>query len=66
MRRYLAKLEAGLDIDAESGLPHCAHLMATSAIVIDARAAGTLIDSRWPTPSWPTRCSGSRTEEGLA
>ncbi len=50
MRRHLAELEAGVDIDAESGLPHCAHLMATYAIVIDAQAAGTLIDNRRPTP----------------
>lgn len=53
LRRHLAELEAGVDLDNESGLPHCAHIMATAAIVIDAQAAGTLIDDRRATPSLP-------------
>lgn len=51
LRRHLAEIEAGVDLDAESGLPHAAHLMATAAIIIDANAAGTLIDDRVKTPS---------------
>jgi hypothetical protein len=51
IRRHLALLEAGEDIDDESGLPHAAHLMATCAIVIDADHAGTLIDDRRATPN---------------
>lgn len=50
MRRHLAELEAGVDLDGESGLPHCAHLMATAAIVIDAQAHGCLVDDRRETP----------------
>jgi len=50
IRRHLDELEAGVDLDAESGLPHCAHIMATAAIVIDAAAFGSLIDDRSPTP----------------
>lgn len=53
MRRHLALLESGDWDDEESGLPHLAHVMATAAIVIDARAAHCLIDDRRFTPSLP-------------
>ncbi len=46
--RHLARIRCGEDIDAESGLPHMAHIMATAAIVMDANEHGKLIDDRPP------------------
>ena len=46
LRRHAAALFEGEDIDPDSGLPHEAHILATVAIVIDARAAGKLNDDR--------------------
>lgn len=53
LRRHLALVEAGDWDDEESGLPHLAHIMATAAIVIDARDARMLIDDRNFTVSLP-------------
>lgn len=47
-QRHLAALLDGEDNDPESGLPHAAHVMAGMAILLDARAAGTLEDDRPP------------------
>ena len=47
-QRHLAALLDGEDTDPESGLPHAAHVMAGMAIMLDARAAGTLEDDRPP------------------
>lgn len=44
-RHILAWLD-GEDNDPESGAPHIAHAMACYAILLDARAHGTLIDDR--------------------
>jgi hypothetical protein len=45
-RHMLAAL-AGEDLDAESGLPHEAHIIACAAIILDAREIGNLIDDRF-------------------
>lgn len=44
--RHMFKWYAGEDIDVESGLPNTWHAIACIAILIDADAAGTLIDDR--------------------
>lgn len=45
IRHAQAALE-GEDTDPESGLPHEAHILAGTAIIVDARACGKLIDDR--------------------
>lgn len=45
-RRHLDAAFEGEDIDPDSGLTHEAHALATLAIIVDARAAGKLIDDR--------------------
>lgn len=45
LRHLLAAFE-GEDADPDSGLPHEAHALACLAIVIDAKAAGQLVDDR--------------------
>lgn len=45
IRHAQAAIE-GEDVDPESGLPHEAHILAGTGIIVDARAAGTLIDDR--------------------
>lgn len=45
-RRHLAKWFEGEDIDPDSGLPHLAHALASIAILVDAGAAGKLVDDR--------------------
>lgn len=45
--RHAIALNAGEDIDPDSGLPHEAKLMACGAIMLDARRAGCLIDDRF-------------------
>lgn len=44
--RHLCALMDGQDLDEESGLPHEAHIMANFAILLDAKAVGSLIDDR--------------------
>jgi len=44
--RHALALWEGEDIDPDSGLPHEAHLLATVAILVDARAAGKALDDR--------------------
>lgn len=46
MRRHTLALEAGQDVDPKSNLPHEAHISASAFILMDARAAGSLIDDR--------------------
>lgn len=45
-KRHLMYLEAGQDVDEESGLPHSAHIIACMCIIEDARACGQLRDDR--------------------
>lgn len=45
MRHLLQALD-GEDVDAESGLPHEAHVAACMAILLDAHHAGSLEDDR--------------------
>ena len=45
--RHAIALNAGEDIDPDSGLPHEAKLMACGAIMLDAKEAGCLIDDRY-------------------
>lgn len=47
IQRHNFALASGEDIDAESGLPHTAHIMACCAIIEDARACNALIDDRF-------------------
>jgi len=47
IKRHVMALEAGENMDAESGLPHEAHIAACSMILMDARACGALIDDRF-------------------
>lgn len=46
IRRHLSKWWEGEDIDPDSGLPHEAHMLASLAILVDAKAAGLLHDDR--------------------
>ncbi len=46
MLRHLHALLDGEDDARDSGLPHLAHVNATSAIMLDAKAAGALLDDR--------------------
>jgi hypothetical protein len=48
MKRHLALLEAGQDFATDNGVHHLGAVNATTAILLDARAAGTLIDDRPP------------------
>ena len=45
MRHLMAYFD-GENLDAESGLPHLAHVMACASILIDAKHHGTLNDNR--------------------
>jgi hypothetical protein len=45
-KRHLDAWFEGEEADPESGLDHLAHALASIAIIVDARAAGTLIDDR--------------------
>lgn len=47
IKRHNMALEAGEDIDPESGLPHAAHIAACAFLIEDARAGGGLIDDRF-------------------
>ena len=44
--RHLVELLEGVDTDADSGLPHAAHIMACMAILLDGQQQGTLDDDR--------------------
>src|SRR6201995_4690390 len=44
--RHLGEWLEGQDVDADSGLHPLAHALACLAIILDAEAAGTLIDDR--------------------
>lgn len=46
MRRHIAAVLDGEDIDPESGAHHLGHVAASCAIVLDARKHGTLADNR--------------------
>ena len=46
LRRHLAGWWEGRLCDPDSGLPDAAHMLACLAIIVDATAAGTLIDDR--------------------
>lgn len=48
MKRHIAQVLDGEDIDPESGHPHLGHVMASAAIVIDCADRGTLIENRPP------------------
>lgn len=44
--RHVKALFEGEDNDPDSGLPHEAHALACLAIIVDAKAAGKLVDDR--------------------
>jgi hypothetical protein len=44
--RHTSSIREGEDIDAESGISHLGHIMASCAILLDAAKAGTLVDDR--------------------
>ncbi|MEW6460395.1 MAG: dATP/dGTP diphosphohydrolase domain-containing protein [Pseudomonadota bacterium] len=44
--RHLAAWFEGEVVDPDSGLPHLAHALACLAIIVDAEAAGLLVDDR--------------------
>lgn len=46
LRRHLASWVAGEEFDPADGVPHLGGVLANAAILISARAAGTLIDDR--------------------
>lgn len=46
LRRHINAMFEGEDVDPDSGLPHEAHILATAAILVDAKAAGKLTDDR--------------------
>lgn len=48
MKRHIAQLLDGEDIDPESGASHLAHVAAGCAIILDATKHGTLVDNRPP------------------
>jgi hypothetical protein len=46
LRRHVAAWMEGEELDPDSGLPHLAHALACLAILVDAEAAGKLVDDR--------------------
>ena len=46
LRRHVNALFEGEDLDPDSGAPHLAHALACLAIIVDAKAAGKLVDDR--------------------
>jgi hypothetical protein len=46
LRRHINALFEGEDIDPDSGAPHLSHALACLAIIVDAQAAGNLVDDR--------------------
>lgn len=51
MMRHIGQYLDGEDADAESGLSHLAHVIASANILIDAKHCGTLVDNRPPKPA---------------
>jgi len=51
MMRHIGQYMDGEDADAESGLSHLAHVIASANILIDAKHCGTLVDNRPPKPA---------------
>jgi hypothetical protein len=45
-KRHIDAVFEGEDNDPDSGLPHEAHALACLAIIVDAKAAGKLVDDR--------------------
>lgn len=61
LKRHIAALENGEDLDPDSGLWHPAHIGACNNIIIDAHACGKLIDDRPPRVNirgWFTKLTG--------
>jgi hypothetical protein len=56
-KRHLDLFEEGQDIDAESGLPHLAHVVACMNILMDAQMRGKVQDDR------PVSCSDDWLEQ---
>ena len=53
LKRHVANLEEGIDIDPDSGLLTLSHILMTAAIIVDAGVAGTLVDDRpMPNPGY--------------
>lgn len=48
IERHLLALRDGEDVADDSGVSHLGHIIAGAAIVLDAKACGTLIDDRPP------------------
>jgi hypothetical protein len=46
LRRHIGAYFEGEDFDPDSGLPHLSHALACLAILVDAGAAGKLVDDR--------------------
>ena len=46
LERHIARLKDGQWVDRKSGQPHLGHIIATSAIMLDADECGTLVDDR--------------------
>lgn len=46
LHRHMGRWFEGEDCDPESGLPHLSHALACLAILVDAQAAGKLVDDR--------------------
>lgn len=51
MMRHIGQYLDGEDADAESGLSHLAHVIASANILIDAKHYGTLVDDRPKRPA---------------
>lgn len=51
MMRHIGQYLDGEDADAESGLSHLAHVIASANILIDAKHCGTLVDDRPKRPA---------------
>lgn len=59
MLRHIAAVQDGEDLDPESGAHHLGHVMASCAIILDARKCGTLIDDRILPPTLKPPCIGN-------
>lgn len=46
MQRHLSAFIDGEEFDPDSGMPHLAHIAAGAAILLDAKACGTLLNDR--------------------
>jgi dATP/dGTP diphosphohydrolase len=65
MQRHLSSLLDGEDCASDSELPHLAHVIATAAILLDAKQAGALLDDR-PKRSGGTAALIAELNAGLA